>query len=274
VTKPILITIDGRTQGISGWARELGLNASKISRRIQKGWDPVEAVQSEGRAEAPGFAESRAVEKMVGQRFGQLVVLEPAGVNEHDKRLWRCQCDCGQETIAITGQLTSGRTRSCGHLQAQRRAAGNPKHGGRFTKAYQAWSNMKTRCDNPETPQYRDWGGRGITYDPQWAKFENFYADMGDPPDGMELDRISNEGPYSKDNCRYATRSEQRRNTREIDRHGDNHLRLITINGRTQCLQDWCTEYGITMSSVWKREKAGMTVVEALTKPKTNWNGR
>jgi hypothetical protein len=271
MTKPTMITIDGRTQGITAWARELGVNAPKISRRIQRGWDPVEAVQAEGRVVKSDTVERLANEKMVGQRFGQLVVLEPAGVNNLQKRLWRCRCDCGNETIAITGQLTSGKTKSCGHLQS----AGNRRtHDMRWTRAYQAWSNMKARCDNPETPQYRDWGGRGITYDPRWNDFENFYADMGDPPDGMELDRISNDGPYSKANCRYATRSEQRRNTREIDRHGDNHLRLITINGRTQCLQDWCTEYGITMSSVWKREKAGMTVVEAITKPKTNWNGR
>jgi hypothetical protein len=270
VTKPILITIDGRTQGISGWARELGLNASKISRRIQKGWDPVEAVRSEGRAEAPGFAESRAVEKMVGQRFGQLVVLEPSGVNEHDKRLWRCQCDCGQETITITGQLTSGRTKSCGHLKAERSAMGNPKHGGRYSKAYSSWMNMKGRCDNPELPQYENWGGRGITYDPRWAEFENFYADMGDPPAGTTLDRKDNNGNYSKNNCRWADRRTQRLNTRPPK--STERIPPVTINGVTRSLRDWCREYGISPMSVQNRVKKGMSWEEAVTKPKANWN--
>ena len=73
--------------------------------------------------------EARASESMIGQRFGRLVVVESAGVNHLQKRAWRCKCDCGNETIVITGQLRNGKTKSCGCLKAERCAEGNPKHG-------------------------------------------------------------------------------------------------------------------------------------------------
>jgi hypothetical protein len=66
------------------------------------------------------------------------------------------------------------------------------------------------------------YGGRGITVeDPRWFKFENFLADMGEPPPGLSLDRIDNERGYRKDNCHWVTRSEQMRNRRALKR---NHL--------------------------------------------------
>lgn len=81
-------------------------------------------------------------------------------------------------------------------------------------KTYRAWAKMKSRCDNPKDSRYSDYGGRGITYESRWVSFNNFFVDMGDCPEGKSLDRIDNEGNYTLENCRWATREQQQRNTR------------------------------------------------------------
>jgi hypothetical protein len=90
----------------------------------------------------------------------------------------------------------------------------NTKHGLSRSRAFQCWKNMKARCLNPQHRQYPDYGGRGITVCERWLIFENFYADMGDPPPGLSLDRINNNGNYERGNCRWATVAEQLANRR------------------------------------------------------------
>jgi len=80
--------------------------------------------------------------------------------------------------------------------------------------AYRTWSGMKSRCLNSNQPGYKDYGGRGITVCDRWLDFSNFYADMGDRPDGTEIDRINNNGNYEPSNCRWVTRTENSRNKR------------------------------------------------------------
>lgn len=87
-------------------------------------------------------------------------------------------------------------------------------HGMWRTPTYRIWANMKQRCLNPQNSAFRHYGARGITVCGRWLKFENFLADMGIRPDGLELDRIDNDGNYEPDNCRWTTRSEQVLNRR------------------------------------------------------------
>jgi len=93
------------------------------------------------------------------------------------------------------------------------------KHGMTGTPVYECWKNMRRRCYSPNTMQYADYGGRGIKVCVRWQKFENFLEDMGQPPKGLTLDRKDNDGDYTPDNCRWATRTEQKLNQRMSKRN-------------------------------------------------------
>ncbi|WP_280186032.1 MULTISPECIES: hypothetical protein [Nocardia] len=106
-------------------------------------------------------------------------------------------------------------------------------------------------------PRY---GGRGITIDPRWDSFENFLADMGERPAGTTLDRIDNDGPYSPDNCRWASNLTQG-NNRANNRH-------ITYRGRTQTIAEWAREVGLPRGVVYNRIMLLKWPVDrALTEP-------
>jgi len=147
---------------------------------------------------------------LTGQRFGRLVAVRYPGAGQQ----WLCRCDCGTERYVRTQNLVEGKTRSCGCLHRDATSQRSVKHGAARTPLYKVWQAMKDRCLNPANPRYADYGGRGITVAPEWMDFAKFRDDMGLPQLDLSLDRRDNDGPYCKDNCRWATRSQQQRNKR------------------------------------------------------------
>ncbi len=131
---------------------------------------------------------------------------------------------------------------------------------GGTPKAYSCWQHMKRRCLSKNDPAYKNYGGRGIKVCDRWLKFSNFYADMGDRPDGLSLDRIDNDGNYEPGNCRWATRKEQNRNTRR-NRH-------ITYKGETKILIEWVEHFGIYKSIITDRLNKGRALDEVFSKKK------
>jgi hypothetical protein len=78
---------------------------------------------------------------------------------------------------------------------------------------------MRYRCDDPSNKDYKNYGARGITYDKKWRDFLKFAKDMGHKPSPeWTLERINNDGPYCKKNCKWATRVEQNNNSRNTSR--------------------------------------------------------
>jgi len=151
---------------------------------------------------------------LIGQVFGKLTVL----ARESDyipskgqrRRQWQCACACGATTVVRTGHLRSGAVRSCG---CGRKAL---KHGLARSSEYRIWTGMRQRCENSNHPEYKNYGGRGISVSPEWLSFTVFYEDMGPRPSAKhELDRIDNNGNYQKGNVRWATRTQQCANTRK-----------------------------------------------------------
>lgn len=190
-----------------------------------------------------------------GKRFGKLLVvmqLHP----DRPRSKWCCICDCGNEIAVRHADLTSESVKSCGCIPI-----GRPKgHGLIDSRVYRIWKQMKQRCGNPNDQAYQNYGGRGIKCCERWEKFENFYADMGEPPEDMTLDRIDVNKNYGPDNCKWATWTEQHRNRRNNNNQ--------TAFGKTQCWAAWAEEYKIpvnTLKNRMYRGKRKMTLEEALT---------
>lgn len=136
-------------------------------------------------------------------------------------------------------------------------------HGLSATNFYRRWCAINQRCNNPNTKQYTDYGGRGIKI--EWTSFEQFRDDMFESfqkhidefgKNNTQIERMDNNGNYSKQNCYWTTRANQMRNTR------NNHM--ITYKEKTQCMTDWAKDLGISYSGLWKRLKR-MTVDQALS---------
>jgi hypothetical protein len=146
---------------------------------------------------------------LLGQRFGRLQVVARAANTGPKKSMavWCCVCDCGGTCDVLSSNLRAGKSTSCG---CTRRV-----HGRWKVPEYSVWRAMVQRCCNPNSPAYKNYGGRGIVVCEAWREFASFYADMGSRPSpDHSLERKDNDAGYSPDNCVWATRQEQGQNRR------------------------------------------------------------
>jgi hypothetical protein len=157
-------------------------------------------------------------QELSGNRYGRLMAIRPDGniiddLGRKRQVIWLCKCDCGGEARVKSHNLLHGDTRSCGCLQREvRKSSGKQAitHGMSYSPEYRAWGDMRRRCVDVNFPEYKNYGGRGISVCPEWQTFEQFFFDMGTrPSDRHSLDRINNDGNYEPGNCRWASRSQQ-----------------------------------------------------------------
>jgi hypothetical protein len=197
-----------------------------------------------------------------GNRYGRLTVIEQAPPPEHlkcqDSAYWRCHCECGNIVVVLGASLRKGNTASCGCLQRAAAASAATTHGMYKSAEYRSWQGMKARCHDPANKAYFNYGARGVAVCDRWRNsFAAFLEDMGPKPSPTHsLDRIDNNGDYSPDNCRWATREQQQNNLRTN--------RMLTYNGKTQSLSRWAKELGIRRKTIGNRLSTGCSAEEAL----------
>ncbi len=133
------------------------------------------------------------------------------------------------------------------------------RHGMAGSPIYAVWNTMKSRCGNPANEAFPQYGGRGIKVCARWEKFSGFYADMGDCPAGMTLERVDNSKGYSKENCIWASRTTQGRNKRSNV--------VVTIGSETLPLSAWAERSGLSYATIHRRITCGWPPADAITVP-------
>lgn len=162
---------------------------------------------------------------LTGRRFGRLTVLKL--LRTCPTTYWTCQCDCGVTAEVFGANLTRGMTRSCGCLRTEMLVAASVTHGfsrfGEKAPELQSFFGAKDRCNNPNATSYKNYGGRGIKF--KFDSFEQFFAELGPRPVAYtrrgkriyySVDRINNDGHYEPGNVRWATMSQQMKNSRAV----------------------------------------------------------
>jgi hypothetical protein len=207
---------------------------------------------------------------LTGQRFGRLVVLGWAG-HSKPNAAWVCRCDCGGEKLALSHNLKSLRTRSCGCLNLENLSnSGSADFCARDTKMHpehKVWGQMIRRCHNPTERRFADYGGRGISVCDRWRYGENgthgfmcFMTDMGSRPSPKHtIDRVNNNLGYSPDNCEWRTRTEQVRNRRNTI--------MIVYQDREMSLAEACEIAGVPLRVASSRLRNGMAADLVLSQP-------
>ena len=202
---------------------------------------------------------------MSGSVFRHLTVVGPQlrrrGSGERSFRL--CVCDCGSEVEVREDHLLAGRRVSCGGPECR-----YVEIWTSYRIEKQTWDRMISRCCNSSNRKFNHYGGRGISVCARWLdSFWAFLSDMGPRPDrASSIDRIDNDGNYEPGNCRWATRSEQARNTRNSV--------YVDHGGRRVLLCELCEERGLSLSLVYARLNLGWPLEDALTRPARQYRRR
>lgn len=188
-------------------------------------------------------------ERWANQRFGRLYIVN-AWVDGGITRA-NCVCDCGTKFSARAADLKSKNTSSCGCYRVENTIQMKRTHGETETPLYKIWSDIKKRCNNPNSKAYRNYGARGIKISQEWENdYLTFKADIGERPSpDHEIDRIDNDGDYRKGNCRWVTHTENMKNTRAAIR--------VDYRGRKMPLKDVSELSGVPYLKLYYRVKNG-----------------
>lgn len=213
------------------------------------------------------MAVSRRIPRLrdyTGETFGRLTVISFSHSSDSGRH-WLCRCSCGATTTAISRNLNSGSTQSCGCIRREQLIARQTTHGaarrGLITPEYRTWYQMKERCLNEQNKDFGHYGGRGIKICERWLGangFSNFLLDMGRKPSCQlkTIERRDNDRDYEPSNCYWASQMSQTQNSRRN--------RRITCQDRTLILAEWSRETGIPSSTIHGRIKRGWSPEMAL----------
>lgn len=167
---------------------------------------------------------------LTNKKFGMLTALSIDSKNYAGQTMWLCICECGKKVVLRAWVLKTGNTKSCGCGFKKR----NLTHGLSRHPIYQVWALMKSRCSCRSTPNFKNYGGRGISVCQSWSKdFKCFYkwALSNGYKNGLQLDRRNNNGNYTPKNCRFVTTAVNSTNKR--------NTLWLTINNDKRSVSEW-----------------------------------
>lgn len=199
-----------------------------------------------------------------GQKIGECLFLGSERVEKATKkrgfiRFGLFKCRCGVDFESRIESVKFGLTKSCGCLQKEKVTQLKTVHGLKHSPEYNIWLHIKQRCTNPKSKSYSYYGGRGIKICEKWINsFQEFYNDMGPRPDSTHsIERINNNLGYNKLNCRWATKTEQARNTRATF--------YLTFQGQKKCVSEWADIFKMPAWLITQRIKRyGWSVEDAF----------
>lgn len=198
------------------------------------------------------------LDSWVGKRQGSLTVLSHFKKGKYNCNYFFCQCDCGRTAEIRVNHFFGDHQTTCGRF--------HKKYENSYIGSllYNTWNRMIHRCYDDTNPKYYRYGGRGISVCDEWRNdYDTFYnwAINNGYQLGLSIDRINNDGNYEPSNCRWATKKQQQRN---MCRN-----KMITYNGETHCLSEWCEMLDLSYDLIrhrlyrgWKPERAFETPIK------------
>ena len=197
-------------------------------------------------------------EDITGHRFGMLTALNFSHKDNRRKTYWDFQCDCGNIKTLRTDCVKSGRIQSCGCLKKKQDEINLNREGSKPTKydsdglshhtLYSKWLGMKRRCYDVHNSRYENYGGRGIKICEEWLySFKAFYewSMKNGWEEGLQIDRIDNDGNYEPSNCRYVSL--------KVNCNNRSTTRKIEIDGTTHSITEWCEIFNIKPQTLYSK---------------------
>jgi hypothetical protein len=200
--------------------------------------------------------------KKIGEKIGRLTILKESGKAKDGHKLFLCRCDCGNETLVASNNFKS--TKSCGCLRKEIQSRKAKKHGLSNERLYKEYYSMMTRCYNPNTLNFKSWGGKGIKVCEEWVSDKMNFIDWSlknGYKDDLTLDRIDYQKDYSPSNCRWISLKEQSRNK--------SNNKFVLVNGKKRQLSSVCEELNLNYQSIYGkviRRKGAVVVGEGTNK--------